>query len=352
MHCSPGALPGRRSCAGGRATLRLRGRRPATCAGPHHWAPPPAAACPRVPPAVAPVGVRSASTPLPRAQAADNYRDLARAPAAPPPPPGCVVRRILVAERDAVMARALRAAAGQAAAGAGSPVAEDSARPGPGAGGHRACVVGVIGATHLPGVEAEWAGARAARPQRDAGERTAAAAASRGGQATGLGGGAGKDVSGGAPSRAATGAAVGGGCGCDPPGEAGTSGTSRPSPELPQSPRSTLDGASEPDQAPHAAAAAGQLAGGAARGQAACVESPIDDLGDAAAGVRRALLERLVDLLALPEVGDDLRASLPCLAAGAAAGAYEDASELYGHPRMLMACLDRMELAQVRPLSV
>ena len=316
-------------------------------------APPPTTACPRIAPATAPVRVQFASLPPPRAQAADNYRDLACAPAAPPLP-GCVVRRILVAERDVVMAHTLCAAAGQAAAGAGSRAALDPARSGPGAGAHRPCVVGVIGATHLPGVGAEWAGALAVRPQGDAGERTAAAAASRGGRSTGPGGDAGTGVGGGASGRAAAGAAVGEGCGCGPPVDAGTSAAASPSLELPQSPRSVLGGAAELDQAPHAAAAAGQLAGGAARGQAACVGSPADDLEDEAAGVRRALLERLIDLLALPEVGDDLRASLPSLAAGAAAGAYGDALELYGHPRMLMACLDRAELAQVprSPLAV
>lgn len=278
-------------------------------------------------------------------QAATNYQELAcpdTAESQTEPPPGMVVLHMLRAERDAVMAQSLRAAAAEAAAGAGDPRA----------GSRRPCVVGVVGASHLPGLQREWAqnGACDPEPRTSPSRRVTSSAArvssshpdtSAPHDLPGREGG----VTGGMPSGSRFGAVQSVDCKAGAEhsaAEAAAPGGGRPErgwgdaavPPL----SSPLVG--EPDVWP-----AGVEAGAGGR---------LGSLGcrDQAAGVRRALMERLVGLMALPEVCADMQAALPELAPGAAADAYDCAAQLYGAPRMLLACLDREQLAQVCEVSM
>ncbi|KAK9845208.1 hypothetical protein WJX81_000042 [Elliptochloris bilobata] len=71
------------------------------------------------------------------------------------------------------------------------------------------------------------------------------------------------------------------------------------------------------------------------------------DTAEAAAEPPQTLLAHRILLSERDAVRADLRAALPNLVSGAASTAYHDAAELYGAPRMLLACLTREQLALV-----
>ena len=256
------------------------------------------------------------------------------------------VHRILVSERDSVLARSLRAAAERAAAQGSAP----------GFGTHAPCVVGVVGHSHLPGIAGQWP--QAGSPSGDRGGHVPGASAAGCGGRPGRAGvwaepSAGGGASGRVPGssqpcarerhdRAAsshTPASSHSGSRAER-GEAGAAAAVRAAPEAPGL-TVALGAEGSADQrmeAGHSMAAS--------TGKFPAVNP--DGCRNEALGVRRALLERLIDLMALPEVGADLRAALPDLAPGAASAAHANALELYGAPRMLLACLTREQLALVR----
>lgn len=274
------------------------------------------------------------------AQAAANYLELAcpdGAGALVQAPDELVVHRMLVSERDAVLARSLHAAAERAAAQG----------PTPGAGPRAPCVVGVVGRSHLPGIARRWP--RAGVP--DGGRSGhAPSARPRGAGAwaddLGVGGASGRSPGGsqariGQPHDRAAGSRASVSSHSGSCTERGESGAAAATPYMAPDAPFALGAEGSAAEHAHMAHSIAEIAAKYGTGSA-------DECRDEALGVRRALLERLIDLMALPEVAADLRAALPVLAPGAAAAAHADALELYGAPRMLLACLTREQLALVR----
>ena len=283
------------------------------------------------------------------AQAAANYMELACPDVAETliqAPDGLAVHRVLVSERDTVLARSLHAAAERAAAQG----------PTPGSGPRAPCIVGVVGCTHLPGVARQWPRAGVPDGGRSGYVPSASAA---GGGARPIGAGVWGECS---PADGASGRAPGSSqaragqphdraagsrasasshSSCAERGETGAAAEISYTP--PDAPGVTGAPGAEGSAAEHPGMAHSMAARAAKHARA----SP-DECGDEGLGVRRALLERLIDLMALPEVAADLRAALPVLAPGAASAAHANALELYGAPRMLLACLTREQLALVR----
>ena len=248
------------------------------------------------------------------------------------------MHRILVSERDLVLTRSLRAAADHAAAQGSTP----------GLGLCAPCVVGVVGHSHLPGIARLW-------PQADAPHGDSSGPAPRGGAA---GNGARLGRAGVRAEHSAADGASGRVPGSSQP-SAGQAHDRMAGSEASASSHSSRGRRGE------AGAAAGPGGTAAPEAEGSAIECMVaghsmaapeaqnpaarrDEYRDEALGVRRALLERLIDLMALPEVVEDLRAMLPGLAPGAASAAHADALELYGAPRMLLACLTREQLALVR----
>ena len=280
------------------------------------------------------------------AQAAANYLELAcpdGGEALVQAPDELAVHRILLSERDAVLARSLHAAAERAAAQG----------PNPGSGPRAPCVIGVVGCSHLPGIARQWP--RAGLPDGD-----------RSGHVPSTAGGGARRVradvwGGGSPAGGASGRAPGSSQACAgqphdqaAPARASASGHSSSCAERGGAGAAAATRHAAPDAPGVALGAEGSPAehadiahSMAARAAHTATSSPDKYRGEAL-GVRRALLERLIDLMALPEVAADLRAALPVLAPGAASAAHADALELYGAPRMLLACLTREQLALVR----
>ena len=255
-------------------------------------------------------------------------------------PDGLAVHRILVFERDAVLARSLHAAAERAAAQG----------PTPGSGPCAPCVVGVVGCSHLPGIARQWP--RAGLPEGDrSGHVPSMSAGGAGAWAEDLevGGASGRAPGGsqariGQPHDLAAGSRASASSHSSSSAERGLAGAAAAAAHMaPDAPGVTVAPGAEGSAAEHADMARSTAACAAENGTANA-----DVCRDEAHGVRRALLERLIDLMALPEVAADLRAALPVLAPGAAAAAHADALELYGAPRMLLACLTREQLALVR----
>lgn len=284
------------------------------------------------------------------AQAAANYLELAcpdGAEALLQAPDGLAVHRMLVSERDVVLARSLHAAAELAAAHG----------PPSGSGPRAPCVVGVVGCSHLPGIARQWP--RAGVPDGGRSDYSTSVSAAGYGARPGRAGVRADDppvdgASGPAPgsSQARAGqahdraagsraSASGHSSSCAERGEAGAAAAA--SHTAPDAPGVKVALEAEGYATGHADMAHSM----AARAAKPATSSP-DECCDEALGVRRALLERLIDLMALPEVAADLRAALPVLAPGAASAAHADALELYGAPRMLLACLTREQLAMVR----